>query len=216
MKVAFLSRKNLVVLAIAALFAFNFIVVGLLLCNVPAFNDFIWSMGINIIEVKLISAADQAGLAITGIFIFVLVFAIIFIYRLGKINGRKFFSKKVIIPLVIYVVVWIGVVLLINLLLEYFDFSLFADLFLIEGVSLVIALLASLVLAIPLGAIIVIIVNFVNMGRPYGFFEKELMPDFGDSDEDTNVSKSFGEVKEEVKVETPKVNESKPEGEEKE
>lgn len=216
MKVAFLSRKNLVVLAIAALFAFNFIVVGLLLCNVPAFNDLIWSMGINIIEVSLINAADQAGLAITGVFIFVLVFAIIFIYRLGKINGRKFFSKKVIIPLVISVVVWIGVVLLINLLVEYFDFSLFADLFLIEGVSLVIALLASLVLAIPLGAIIVIIVNFVNMGRPYGFFEKELMPDFGDSDEDTNVSKSFGEVKEEVKVETPKVKESKPEGEEKE
>ena len=77
MKVAFLTRKNLVALAISALFAFNFIVIGVLVCNVPSVNDFIWSMGFNIIETKLISAADQVGLIFTGVFIFVLAFAVI-------------------------------------------------------------------------------------------------------------------------------------------
>ena len=68
---------------------------------------------------------------------------------------------------------------------------MFFDLFVIEAVTFLLTLVVCLVLAIPLGAIIAIIVNFVNMGRPYGFFAKELMPDFGDENEETNVSKSF-------------------------
>ena len=193
MKVAFLSRKNLIAMGIAILFAFNFIVIGVLTCIMPEFNDIVYGLGFDILETSLIAPAEVIGVVITGVFLFLLVFGIIFVSRLSRINGHKFFSKKNILFEVIYILAWFVILFLLNLLVELFDFSLFADLFFIEMVTLLLSAAVSLIVAIPLGAIIMIIVSFVNMGKPYAFFSKESMPDFGDEDEETIVSKSFEE-----------------------
>lgn len=190
MKTMFLSRKNLVAMAIAALFAFNFIVIGLLLLNVAAINNF---LKLPIIAHDHVGVGDQVGVAVTGVFLFLLVFGIIFIYRLQRLNGHKFFSKKVLVANSIFAAIWLVVVLLINLIAVLFDFGSFGQLLLTELMVFVLTLGSGIIISIPLGAIIVLIVNFVNMGRPYGFFQNELMPDFGDDFEETDVTKSFGE-----------------------
>ena len=193
MKVAFLSRKNLIAIGIAILFAFNFIVIGVLTCVIPEFNDIVYGLGFDILEVDLIAPAEVIGVAITGVFLFLLVFGIIFISRLSKINGHKFFSSKNIMFEAIFLSGWLIVLFLLNMLVELFDFVFLTDLLIIELVTLLLALGVSLIVAIPLGAIIMIIVSFVNMGKPYAFFSKEQMPDFGDEDEETIVSKTFEE-----------------------
>ena len=196
MKTPFISRKNLIALAITVLYVCLFIVLGFLLTGdqqaVNPILDIAYAMGFEMFEIT--DTQELVAIVITGLFIFVLVFGIIFIHRLGKFNGRKFWSTKVALPIAIYAVGTVLVAIFINLVLELFDFSYLGDMLYLYFVDLLLTTLGAIVLAIPLGALIVIIVNFVNMGKPYAFFSNEQMPDFGDSDEDTIVSNSFGEI----------------------
>ena len=159
-----------------------------------------YALGFDVLLIEDIILADQIATVLTGLFIFVLVFGIIFVSRLRKING-----KRALVPSLIYSVVCLAIIFFIDFLLELFNLVDFINLFIIIAATFVFTLVISVVSAIPLGALVMIFVNFANLGRPYVFFDKEKMPDFGDEEEETIVSQSFGEkpVKEEIE-EKPK------------
>ena len=197
MKVPFLSRKNYIIVGVAILFSFIFIVAGLLICNVAGINELAYKMGFDVLLIQNIIIADQIGIILTGLFIFVLAFGVIYIYRLRKMN-----EKNPLLPSIIYSLVCLGIIIFIDFLIELFNPTDFVNLLILIGASLVFALIMSVIASIPIAGTAFIIINFVKLDKN----NKEKTLDFGDEVEETNVAQSFDAV-----IEEPKEEEKKPE-----
>ena len=199
----YLTRKNLIAIAAVALFAIIFAFTGLCLtADGKVFSKenpllaLATGMGYNQIAVE-----DGAmtmvvvSVLLCAVYIILLTFMLIYIWRFQKINNIKWSNKKLILT-------YIGVILL-SILLSY---GLSVIITLIQGnaesigamsyvlgYSLAVSFLVSFFLAIVIGAIAMFIVNIHLVDKPYKFFSSdeneklEDMPAPGNED----VSSSF-------------------------
>ena len=114
MKRPYITRKNLIAIAIAALYAILFVFVGLCLTAtkdsvIAETNMFLaMSKSFGFTQITLEGANGVASLALTGVYIVVLVFGLIYVRRFQVINNIKWRNWKLWLAYILVVVLSVG------------------------------------------------------------------------------------------------------------
>lgn len=199
----YLTRKNLILIAVMSIYAVLFAFTGLcLVADGKVFsldNPFLAlgkGMGYTPIEVAEGGMTMVVvSILLIAVYIILLTFMLVYIRRFAVINNIKGSNKKLIL-------VYVGAVL-VSILLSYGlsviiaaaqgNGASIAPMSYVLGYALVVSLLVSFALAIVIGAIAMLIVNIHLVDKPYRFFssdENEKLEDMDDS-QNEDVSSSF-------------------------
>lgn len=188
----YLSRKNLIVIAITALFSCLTVFVGLCLSAVkgglisPNNPILALATSLKLVEgsVTLNNSSGIVSLILVAIYIIVFVTAIIYVYRFQKLNKISWKSPKIIIAYIattlLSILLSIGVAIVIQLT---YDEPEIVGLLTYLGVTLLISLILAAIIGLFLGAIIMIVVNFILIDKPYRFFSKNAYDELEDEEE---------------------------------
>ncbi|MDY6003565.1 MAG: hypothetical protein SPJ49_04540 [Bacilli bacterium] len=188
----YLSRKNLIVIAITALFSCLTVFVGLCLSAVkgglisPNNPILALATSLKLVEgpVTLNNSSGIVSLILVAIYIIVFVTAIIYVYRFQKLNKISWKNPKIIIAYIattlLSILLSIGVAIVIQLT---YDEPEIVGLLTYLGVTLLISLILAAIIGLFLGAIIMIVVNFILIDKPYRFFSKNAYDELDDEEE---------------------------------
>ena len=188
----YLSRKNLIVIAITALFSCLTVFVGLCLSAVkgglisPNNPILALATSLKLVEgpVILNNSSGIVSLILVAIYIIVFVTAIIYVYRFQKLNKISWKNPKIIIAYIattlLSILLSIGVAIVIQLT---YDEPEIVGLLTYLGVTLLISLILAAIIGLFLGAIIMIVVNFILIDKPYRFFSKNAYDELEDDEE---------------------------------
>ena len=188
----YLSRKNLIVIAITALFSCLTVFVGLCLSAVkgglisPNNPILALATSLKLVEgpVTLNNSSGIVSLILVAIYIIVFVTAIIYVYRFQKLNKISWKNPKIIIAYIattlLSILLSIGVAIVIQLT---YDEPEIVGLLTYLGVTLLISLILAAIIGLFLGAIIMIVVNFILIDKPYRFFSKNAYDELEDDEE---------------------------------
>lgn len=197
----YLSRKNLIVIAITALFSCLTVFVGLCLSAVkgglisPNNPILALATSLKLVEgpVTLNNSSGIVSLILVAIYIIVFVTAIIYVYRFQKLNKLSWKNPKIIIAYIattlLSILLSIGVAIVIQLT---YDEPEIIGLLTYLGVTLLISLILAAIIGLFLGAIIMIVVNFILIDKPYRFFSKNAYDELEDEEEkSSDVTSNF-------------------------
>ena len=188
----YLSRKNLIVIAITALFSCLTVFVGLCLSAVkgglisPNNPILALATSLKLVEGQVIlnNSSGIVSLILVAIYIIVFVTAIIYVYRFQKLNKISWKNPKIIIAYIattlLSILLSIGVAIVIQLT---YDEPEIVGLLTYLGVTLLISLILAAIIGLFLGAIIMIVVNFILIDKPYRFFSKNAYDELEDDEE---------------------------------
>lgn len=199
----YLTRKNLIFIAIMSIYAVLFAFTGLCLVadgKVFSLDNPLLALGKGMGYTPIEVAEGGMTMVVVSIlliavYIILLTFMLVYIRRFAVINNIKGSNKKLIL-------VYVGAVL-VSILLSYGlsviiaaaqgNGASIAPMSYVLGYALVVSLLVSFALAIVIGAIAMLIVNIHLVDKPYRFFssdENEKLEDM-DDDQNENVASSF-------------------------
>lgn len=199
----YLTRKNLILIAIMGIYAVLFAFTGLCLVadgKVFSLDNPLLALGKGMGYTPIEVAEGGMTMIVVSIlliavYIILLTFMLVYIRRFAVINNIKGSNKKLIL-------VYVGAVL-VSILLSYGlsviiaaaqgNGASIAPMSYVLGYALMVSLLVSFGLAIVIGAIAMLIVNIHLVDKPYRFFssdENEKLEDMDDS-QNEDVSSSF-------------------------
>lgn len=199
----YLTRKNLILIAVMSIYAVLFAFTGLCLVadgKVFSLDNPLLALGKGMGYTPIEVAEGGMTMVVVSIlliavYIILLTFMLVYIRRFAVINNIKGSNKKLIL-------VYVGAVL-VSILLSYGlsviiaaaqgNGASIAPMSYVLGYALVVSLLVSFALAIVIGAIAMLIVNIHLVDKPYSFFssdENEKLEDM-DDDQNENVASSF-------------------------
>lgn len=199
----YLTRKNLILIAVMSIYAVLFAFTGLCLVadgKVFSLDNPLLALGKGMGYTPIEVAEGGMTMVVVSIlliavYIILLTFMLVYIRRFAVINNIKGSNKKLIL-------VYVGAVL-VSILLSYGlsviiaaaqgNGASIAPMSYVLGYALVVSLLVSFALAIVIGAIAMLIVNIHLVDKPYRFFssdENEKLEDM-DDDQNENVASSF-------------------------
>lgn len=199
----YLTRKNLILIAIMGIYAVLFAFTGLCLVadgKVFSLDNPLLALGKGMGYTPIEVAEGGMTMVVVSIlliavYIILLTFMLVYIRRFAVINNIKGSNKKLIL-------VYVGAVL-VSILLSYGlsviiaaaqgNGASIAPMSYVLGYALVVSLLVSFALAIVIGAIAMLIVNIHLVDKPYRFFSSDENEKLEDMDDDQNedVSSSF-------------------------
>lgn len=199
----YLTRKNLILIAVMSIYAVLFAFTGLCLVadgKVFSLDNPLLALGKGMGYTPIEVAEGGMTMVVVSIlliavYIILLTFMLVYIRRFAVINNIKGSNKKLIL-------VYVGAIL-VSILLSYGlsviiaaaqgNGASIAPMSYVLGYALVVSLLVSFALAIVIGAIAMLIVNIHLVDKPYRFFssdENEKLEDM-DDDQNENVASSF-------------------------
>lgn len=199
----YLTRKNLILIAVMSIYAVLFAFTGLCLVadgKVFSLDNPLLALGKGMGYTPIEVAEGGMTMVVVSIlliavYIILLTFMLVYIRRFAVINNIKGSNKKLIL-------VYVGAIL-VSILLSYGlsviiaalqgNGASIAPMSYVLGYALVVSLLVSFGLAIVIGAIAMLIVNIHLVDKPYRFFssdENEKLEDM-DDDQNENVASSF-------------------------
>lgn len=199
----YLTRKNLILIAVMSIYAVLFAFTGLCLVadgKVFSLDNPLLALGKGMGYTPIEVAEGGMTMVVVSIlliavYIILLTFMLVYIRRFAVINNIKGSNKKLIL-------VYVGAVL-VSVLLSYGlsviiaaaqgNGASIAPMSYVLGYALVVSLLVSFALVIVIGAIAMLIVNIHLVDKPYRFFssdENEKLEDM-DDDQNENVASSF-------------------------
>lgn len=199
----YLTRKNLILIAVMSIYAVLFAFTGLCLVadgKVFSLDNPLLALGKGMGYTPIEVAEGGMTMVVVSIlliavYIILLTFMLVYIRRFAVINNIKGSNKKLIL-------VYVGAVL-VSVLLSYGlsviiaaaqgNGASIAPMSYVLGYALVVSLLVSFALAIVIGAVAMLIVNIHLIDKPYRFFssdENEKLEDM-DDDQNENVASSF-------------------------
>lgn len=199
----YLTRKNLILIAIMGIYAVLFAFTGLCLVadgKVFSLDNPLLALGKGMGYTPIEVAEGGMTMIVVSIlliavYIILLTFMLVYIRRFAVINNIKGSNKKLIL-------VYVGAVL-VSILLSYGlsviiaaaqgNGASIAPMSYVLGYALMVSLLVSFGLVIVIGAIAMLIVNIHLVDKPYRFFssdENEKLEDMDDS-QNEDVSSSF-------------------------
>ena len=199
MKRPYITRKNLIVIAIALLYAILFVFVGLCLTAtkdtvIAETNVFLgMSKAFGFTQITLEGANGVTSLVLTGIYIVVLVFGLIYVRRFQVINNIKWRNAKLWVAYVLVVVLSIGLSIGLSFIFTLDNPSSFVMMLTLVGESLAITSIAALAIGTVVAAICMLYINFKKVDKPYSFFKEDTFDDLGvkEEEEEGNVISSF-------------------------
>lgn len=192
------TRKNLIFLALVAIFSFVAIYTG---CCIDAAHTIfpeknIINMLANGLSMQPIEGKLGGYICLMLVALFIFIFALAFTYarRIATIAGKKPFSIKMI---AVYAAIAIACILLslgVGILIQKpLNGENIVRVLTFVGQSLGIGLLVYAIGFAVIGSVVMLVVNFVKVGKPFKFFNKEDEPVFDDDDvRDMDVASSFG------------------------
>lgn len=199
----YLTRKNLILIAVMSIYAVLFAFTGLCLVadgKVFSLDNPLLALGKGMGYTPIEVAEGGMTMVVVSIlliavYIILLTFMLVYIRRFAVINNIKGSNKKLIL-------VYVGAVL-VSVLLSYGlsviiaaaqgNGASIAPMSYVLGYALVVSLLVSFALAVVIGAVAMLIVNIHLVDKPYRFFssdENEKLEDM-DDDQNENVASSF-------------------------
>ena len=196
----YITRKNLIAIAIASLYACLFVFVGLCLTAnedtvIAETNVFLGlAKALGMQQVALSGANGVISLVLTAIYIVVIAVGLIYVRRFQVINNISWKSWKLWLAYVGVVVVSILVSIGLTLIFTIDDIGSFGFMMTLTGESLLITTLAGIAIATVVLAICMLYVNFKRVDQPYRFFKSDRFDDLGERvEEETegNVITSF-------------------------
>ena len=196
----YITRKNLIAIAIASLYACLFVFVGLCLTAnedtvIAETNLFLGlAKALGMQQVALSGANGVISLVLTAIYIVVIAVGLIYVRRFQVINNISWKSWKLWLAYVGVVVVSILVSIGLTLIFTIDDIGSFGFMMTLTGESLLITTLAGIAIATVVLAICMLYVNFKRVDQPYRFFKSDRFDDLGERvEEETegNVITSF-------------------------
>ena len=196
----YITRKNLIAIAIASLYACLFVFVGLCLtanedtviAETNLFLGLAKAMGMQ--QIELGGANGIISLVLTAVYIVVIAVGLIYVRRFQVINNISWKSWKLWLAYVGVVVVSILVSIGLTLIFTIDDIGSFGFMMTLTGESLLITTLAGIAIATVVLAICMLYVNFKRVDQPYRFFKSDRFDDLGERvEEETegNVITSF-------------------------
>lgn len=194
----YFTRKNLIAIALTALYSLLFLFTGVCLTpgsgSVIAKDNPIMSIA-NTLGFKSITLEGVNGfvpLMLVALYIVIFVIALIYEGRFAKVNGKKVFSLKMILIYFATLVLCVGLSYGIGLFLQEKGIENIANLSLFLFQSLVVSFLIYVMLAILIGAIAMLVINFILIDKPYRFFSKNSLAEFDDNiEKDEDVTANF-------------------------
>lgn len=198
--IPYFTRKNLLVIGLAALFSVLYIFVGLCLTaetNKIFAKDnpvllFAKAMGFKSIVIN--GPIGMVGLVLIALYVLIFVIAIIYEFRYAKINKISKNDYRMwltyIITFISCVLLSYGITMLLIAIFNSKDVALVSEFL---GNTLVISILLYLAFAALIGAIVMLITNFVLVDKPFKMFNKSEADLLEDEEEevDNNVTGSF-------------------------
>ena len=199
----YFTRKNLIILSLAFIYALVLMYTAICLGAAANFrlnrnalqairnlfglpSDPLWTTT-NLLMVFLVS-----------IYVIVLVATILYEMRYAILNGKKKFSGKMV---GIYAATFIGCVIMslgIGILIQRpFEAESIKLALGFLGQCLIVATFVYIIAAIVIGGVLLFVVNFILIDKPFKFFNEEdraILDDADIIDEDTDVSTSFDEA----------------------
>ena len=195
----YITRKNLIAIAIASLYACLFVFVGLCLtanedtviAETNVFLGLAKAMGFE--QVALAGANGVISLVLTAIYIIVIVVGLIYVRRFQVINNISWKNWKLWLAYAGVIVVSIGFSIGLTLIFTIDDIGSFGYMMTLTGESLAITTIVGAGIAIVVISICMIYVNFKKVNKPYEFFKSDRFDDLGEKVEETegNVISSF-------------------------
>ena len=195
----YITRKNLIAIAIASLYAALFVFVGLcltatedtMIAETNMFLGMAKAMGFQ--QVALNGANGVISLVLTAIYIVVIAVGLIYVRRFQVINNIPWKNWKLWLAYVGVVVVSIGLSIGLTLIFTLDDIGSFGYMMTLTGESLAIAAIAGFAIAAIVLPICMLYVNFKKVDQPYAFFKSDRFDDLGEKVEETegNVISSF-------------------------
>ncbi len=196
----YITRKNLIAIAIASLYACLFVFVGLCLtanedtviAETNLFLGLAKAMGMQ--QVALAGANGVISLVLTAVYIVVIVVGLIYVRRFQVINNIPWKNWKLWLAYVGVVVVSILVSIGLTLIFTLDNIGSFGYMMTLTGESLAITTIVGIGIATVVLAICMLYVNFKKVNKPYEFFKSDRFDDLGEKYEDDtegNVISSF-------------------------
>ena len=176
MKKPYYTRKDLIAISLAVFFAFVLIFVGMCLEGTYSFvssKNPIAAIGKGL-NFKVIECGISGFICLVLVALYVAVFAAVFLYerRFAIVTNKKVYGFKMILTYVLSFlacgVISVGVGILIQKPLTWDNISL---VLLYVGQSLIIALMIYVVLFALFGGVIMFVVNFLLIDKPFKAFE---------------------------------------------
>ena len=194
LKVIF-TRKNFIAIALASLYSFLFVFVGLCLDNNSTMlspknpiNMLAMSIGLPAVTPNINGIIT---LFLCGVFFAVFVTAVIYQKRVAIVAGRKPYSLKMIGAYLLTAVVCLALSVGIGILIQSpITADTLAVLMRYLFNTLVLSALIYVVLFLGIGAVVMLVVNFILVDKPFKFFDGQDEPVF-DDDDIHDVSGSF-------------------------
>ena len=194
MKKPYITRKNLIVISIAALYAVLFVFVGLSITAtkgtaISQNNIFLkMATSFGFTHVILEGTNGVTALVLTGLYIIVLVGALIYIRRFQVVNHIKWNNWKLILAYVLAFVLSIGFSVGLTLLFSIGNPDSIKYMFSVIGQSFAITSIVAVFLGIVVTAILMLIINLKKINQPYIFFDDKNFDDLGEVDEGESAS----------------------------
>ncbi len=194
----YFTRKNLIVIALAFFYGFIMIFTGLcidgnhsLVSKKNPINSIAEALNFKVIEAGV---GGFLCLILVALYIVVFVASMIYEMRFAMVNQKKLYSGKMIltyaITLLSCVLLSLGLGLVIQSPLTKENL---VNLLTFVGQSMLLSFLIYLVLFIFISAIVMLVVNFLLVDKPFKFFTKgNEIPEFEeDNDSESNLLNSF-------------------------
>lgn len=209
MKRPYITRKNLIAVAISALFATLFVFVSYAITATKStaisenniFQIIARGFGFEPINIGI---NGQMSLILTGVYLVVLVIALIYVRRFQVINKIKWTSWKIWLAYILVVVLSLGMSVGLTFLINLNDVDQARLMFTLAGQALAISLIVGFVLAVVILAICMIVVNFRKVDKPYVFFNQEKFDDLGEEEvddiKDASITSSFDTPEDEINL----------------
>ena len=199
MKRPYITRKNIIAVAIAILYAALFIFVafcitatkGSAFSEQNAFRMLALALGMKPLTIE--GVTGYISLIITTLYIVVLTFAIIYVRRFQVINNIEWKNWKLILGYVIAIVGTTIIPIGLTFLLGMNDMEAAKMMFTLYGECFAITTLIGVIIGSIVFAICALIVNFKKVNEPYDFFNEDKFDDLGtiEEEKDSSVASSF-------------------------
>lgn len=201
MKRPYISRKNLIAIAIAALYAVLFVFIGFAITATKdsAINEKnifkIMAEGFGFQTIVLGGVSAQISLVLVGVYIIVLFFFLVYIRRFQVINRIKWRNWKIWLAYFLAIALSVGLSVGLTFLLNLNNLEQATLMFTLYGETFVVTTITAFSLGIIIFAICLLVVNFKKVNQPYVFFDESKFDDLGEEEnpeeEDANVLNSF-------------------------
>ena len=193
MRKNYFTRKTLIALSFAFLYSFIFLFTGY---SLTANKNVILKLAQDVFNFNKITSGATfifIFLILVALYVVVFVAAILYERRYAIVNGKKPYSVKMFISYILTFLACFALSFGVATLIDRIAKVDIAEAYRFIGQTLLIATILYILVVAMLAGVLLFVVNFILIDKPFRFFKEEDMPVIQDEDEleDNDVTSNF-------------------------